>query len=111
MPILAFCLRFFRRKIVVVIIVLLSVLLLSNVLYYGTHIPGSGDQSVLHLRKLNQPFNWHSEDEESVQEGNSTDVIITTCRNSVQGKIVIADDKGYVCPRAELQGRWIDVNV
>ena len=63
----------------------------------------------LQLRKLSQPFSWHeSGDDESEAEaaageaetdggGNKT-AVPATCRNSVQGKILIADDKGdYVC--------------
>jgi len=105
MPVLAFFLRFFRKKIVVACFVILTaVLLLANIFYHGSHLVTSEESSVLHLRKLNQPFNWHLEDEVDTITGNSTDIILTTCRNSVQGKTVIADDRGYVCPRTELQG-------
>jgi len=104
MPILAFLLRFFRKKVVVIFfVVLTTVLLIANIFYHGTHLMNSEESSVLHLRKLNQPFNWHLEDEEDSNTGNSTDVIFTTCRNSVQGKTVIADDRGFVCPRTVLQ--------
>ena len=66
---------------------------------------GFGTGQGLQLRKLNQPFSWHeSGDAESDAEvaaseaegegaGNKT-AVPTTCRNSVQGKILIADDKG-----------------
>jgi len=105
MPVLAFFLRFFRKKIVVAFfVVLAAVLLLANIFYHGSHLISSEESSVLHLRKLNQPFNWHLEDEVDTNTSNSTDIILTTCRNSVQGKTVIADDRGYVCPRTEVQG-------
>ena len=60
----------------------------------------------VHLRKLNQPFEWHSPgpgDEENGGENvkkesnetqESTKKTPSTCRNSVQGKIWISDDQG-----------------
>jgi len=109
MPILAFFLRFFRKKIVVACFVgLATLLLLANIFYHGSHLIHSEQSSVLHLRKLNQPFNWHLEDDLETDgigaSANSSELNLATCRNSVQGKTVIADDKGYVCPRTELQG-------
>lgn len=54
----------------------------------------------IQLRKLNQPFTWNEKDESEL--GNETDDDSTTnktvrslaCRNSVQGKTLIADDRG-----------------
>lgn len=60
------------------------------------------------MRKLNQPFEWHSpgpgdnvnsDNSENGSEKQSNDTQETkkkpsTCRNSVQGKIWIADDQG-----------------
>lgn len=65
----------------------------------------------VHLRKLNQPaFEWQSSQgsskEEKSEDNNqetSTKKKLSTCRNSVQGKIWIADDRGYVCKRSHLQ--------
>ena len=65
-------------------------------------------QHNVHLRKLNQPFEWHSQGpgsnpDEVVEKNNvlnnettqeNTKKKPTTCRNSVQGKIWIADDQG-----------------
>jgi hypothetical protein len=59
----------------------------------------------VHLRKLNQPFEWHSpgpgadsdKDLKNNEDGTETNVTIkkmSTCRNSVQGKLWIADDQG-----------------
>ena len=64
----------------------------------------------IHLRKLNQPFSWHDDDDTDAmgeagggggggEEGgggnNSSDgKVYSTCRNSVQGRMLIADDKG-----------------
>ena len=54
------------------------------------------------FRKLNQPFNWNLEEE--LDPSNFSDINLFTCRNSVQGKTVLADDKGYICPRTEILG-------
>ncbi|GAB6026488.1 hypothetical protein CHUAL_012913 [Chamberlinius hualienensis] len=42
-----------------------------------------------------QRFKWYTED-------NDTNVQSLNCRNSVQGKIIIADDRGYLCRREEI---------
>ena len=64
-------------------------------------------QHNVHLRKLNQPFEWHSQgpgsNPDEVVENNQvsnnetehdTKKKPSTCRNSVQGKLWIADDQG-----------------
>lgn len=38
----------------------------------------------------------------TLQENNRTNDLSSTCRNSVQGKVLIVDDQGYVCQRADL---------
>ncbi|CAG4965092.1 unnamed protein product [Parnassius apollo] len=43
-----------------------------------------------------KPFVWRT-----LQEHNDTNNLIT-CRNSVQGKSIIVDDRGYVCRRKDL---------
>ena len=57
----------------------------------------------VHLRKLNQPFEWHSQapgndpdtkDLEKFQNSTEPKKKPSTCRNSVQGKVWIADDQG-----------------
>ena len=59
----------------------------------------------VHLRKLNQPFEWHSQDSGSDPDNTKdlenfnltsteTKKKLSTCRNSVQGKVWIADDQG-----------------
>jgi len=101
----------------------ISVILLPSLLYlikstFSSSIIStmSRDEFIqhnVHLRKLNQPFEWHSQGpgsnpDEVVEKNNvlnnettqeNTKKKPTTCRNSVQGKIWIADDQGYVCPR------------
>ena len=82
----------------------------SKYSYYDEYsISGQGIQ----LRKLNQPFNWHNDDDEepdpnkedaSDADGaggsnggggsNGSNKTTKFCRNSVQGKMLIADDTG-----------------
>nr|CAG4645701.1 EOG090X0AGU [Lynceus sp. MCZ IZ 141354] len=45
-------------------------------------------------------FRWHSS---SIDAPNNNDSQPTSCRNSVQGKVLMADDKGYVCNRHAVQ--------
>lgn len=71
-----------------------------QVYYYGSAFFSSGEEgNILHLRKLNQPFAWQ---EEEVEGRNVSQEAVATCRNSVQGRESIADDRGYVCDRSEL---------
>ena len=103
MPMLGYLLRVCRKKTLVsVFIGLVLFLVFGNIIYFGSDFLTSEDSYVLHLRKLNQPFNWNLE--EDLDAGNFSDSNLFTCRNSVQGKTVIADDKGFVCPRTELLG-------
>jgi len=103
MPILALMLRVCRKKTFVTLFVgLIVFIILGNIVYFGSHFINYEDSYVLHLRKLNQPFNWNLEEE--IDSNNFTDTALFTCRNSVQGRTVIADDKGYICPREDLLG-------
>ena len=70
---------------------------------YNEYGFGSVGQGGLQLRKLNQPFSWNSdgntaedglEGEGEAKVSNVTKPAINTCRNSVQGRSLIADDKG-----------------
>ncbi|KAL5015857.1 hypothetical protein ScPMuIL_005446 [Solemya velum] len=47
---------------------------------------------------LRQPFQWHPK----VDDPKSNATTHTLCRNSVQGKSLIVDERGYVCTRSEL---------
>lgn len=40
-------------------------------------------------------FKWYN-------EGNDTDLNSENCRNSIQGKSIIADDRGYLCKRSDV---------
>lgn len=44
-----------------------------------------------------QPFIWRT-----LQQHNASSDADITCRNSVQGKVLIVDDRGFVCPRQEI---------
>lgn len=98
MPGLAYFLRVFRKKTLLACFVFLAVLLLLGNIFYRSSYFNTDDSYVLHLRKLNQPFNWNLDEDQS--SSNLTDETLLTCRNSVQGRTWLADDKGYVCPRA-----------
>ena len=98
---LGYLLRVLRKKTLLSLFVgLILFLVLGNILYFGSSFLTSEDSYVLHLRKLNQPFNWNLE--EDLTASNLTEETELTCRNSVQGRLVLADDRGYVCPRSEL---------
>lgn len=109
MSLLSHCLRTARRKLVLLLLVLIGVLLIGNLAWQQGLLSGEEDP-VLHLRKLNQPFNWNSREEEGDEptgdqaEGgrNSSDYTSNTCRNSLQGKTLVVDDKGYICGRYDL---------
>jgi hypothetical protein len=61
--------------------------LVGNVAWQEGLLSGE-DDTVLHLRKLNQPFSWNTREEEGEeggegadrQDGNATDYVAVTCR-------------------------------
>ncbi|KAL1497461.1 hypothetical protein ABEB36_008428 [Hypothenemus hampei] len=55
------------------------------------------DNDVVVPPKRTQPFIWRT-----LQQHNTTNEIWEVCRNSIQGKVLIVDDRGYVCPRSEI---------
>ena len=66
----------------------------------------------VHIRRLNQPFTWNFDNEtgsgatgqhDGVDDAAMNKTETKTCRNSVQGKALIADDRGYVCDRRSLK--------
>ncbi|XP_023345266.1 UPF0454 protein C12orf49 homolog [Eurytemora carolleeae] len=99
------CFRTIRRRFLFLILLSsIAVFLLGKLVWVECFFCYSEEESnILHLRKLNQPFNWES-DQVTVQGSNTSDFIPTTCRNSLQGKAIIVDDKGYLCSREELLG-------
>nr|XP_019563172.2 UPF0454 protein C12orf49 homolog [Aedes albopictus] len=91
--------RFLRRRIVLAVIFLLSLtycmvrLIGNNV---SLNLDGDLFQTGLQREK---PIIWTSS---VVEDRNRSNDLSTNCRNSVQGKALIVDDRGYVCTRFEL---------
>lgn len=93
----SFIVRILRKRIVLGMIFALS--LTYCVLSFLHETENSvTDEVGVPKRHYDQQFLWHSVKDDS----NATDVRVTTCRNSVQGKVLIADDKGYVCSRIDV---------
>ncbi|XP_019880846.1 SREBP regulating gene protein [Aethina tumida] len=86
--------RFIRRRII------LALILAFSLCYCVFSYVGKGDfldaDEVEPVRRT-QPFIWRT-----LQQHNSTNEVEVNCRNSVQGKVLIVDDRGYVCPRQEV---------
>ncbi|XP_065160812.1 SREBP regulating gene protein [Atheta coriaria] len=85
--------RFIRRRIV------LGIIFTVSLLYCIFSFVGKGafldtDDSIPVRRS--QPFVWRT-----LQQHNASDIDLL-CRNSVQGKVLIVDDRGYVCPRHDI---------
>ncbi|XP_053694315.1 SREBP regulating gene protein [Sabethes cyaneus] len=91
--------RFLRRRLVLTIIFCLSLtycmvrLIGSNV---SLNLDGDLFQPVL---QRENPIIWN---QLSIEDRNRSNDLSVTCRNSVQGKALIVDDRGYVCMRSEL---------
>ncbi|XP_042895483.1 SREBP regulating gene protein [Parasteatoda tepidariorum] len=89
--------RFLRKKIV------LAILFTISFCYCVFHWLPEADDSMADDNMIppinlpSQSFKWHT----SYDKTNHSSKI-TSCRNSVQGKVLIADDKGYVCSRHDV---------
>ncbi|XP_055844765.1 SREBP regulating gene protein [Episyrphus balteatus] len=89
-------LRFIRRRLVLGIIFLFSLTYcLVNLMGNGGPLSMEADEFEIRREK---PMIWRTLQEES----NRTNDLTATCRNSVQGKVLIVDDRGYVCQRSDL---------
>ncbi|XP_017777641.1 PREDICTED: UPF0454 protein C12orf49 homolog [Nicrophorus vespilloides] len=86
--------RFIRRRIVLGIIFSISLLYCLFSFIGKTEFLDSDE--VVSVKRT-QPFIWRT-----LQQHNSTADGEFVCRNSVQGKVLIVDDRGYVCPRSEI---------
>ncbi|XP_050690033.1 SREBP regulating gene protein-like [Eriocheir sinensis] len=84
--------RFLRNK------VFLSVVLLVGVVYCGLSLwsesSGPGEEEGEVGNRVE--FHWGPD-----AVNGSLGAKVTTCRNSVQGKVLLADDQGYVCHRVD----------
>lgn len=67
----------------------------SNIDFQGVSLSKEFDEVVY---KREQPLIWREESKNATLN----EVVPPNCRNSVQGKVLIVDDEGYVCPRIEL---------
>nr|CAG4641909.1 EOG090X0AGU [Eurycercus lamellatus] len=98
----AVVLRFLRSKLFLTAIFFASfTYFLVNFYNDGTPLLSSNDVDVHELgsgrRPLGAVFQW-----QGPEDSNDTKSKSTSCRNSVQGKALIADDKGFVCSRQNL---------
>nr|CAG4638624.1 EOG090X0AGU [Cyclestheria hislopi] len=99
----AVILRFFRSKLVLTAIFFASFTYFVLSFYSdGFNLASSNeDADVPELgsgrRPLGHTFQW-----QGPEDVNETDTRPSLCRNSVQGKVLISDDKGYVCNRHNL---------
>ncbi|XP_015782227.1 UPF0454 protein C12orf49 homolog [Tetranychus urticae] len=62
---------------------------------------GSGTQSAPNINFINE-IDIHRDESQMTESTNLNVKKTETCRNSVQGKVLIADDKGYICARHDL---------
>lgn len=86
--------RFIRRRLVLGIIFTLSLMYcILSFVHKSDYVNNDISPPVVRTK----PFIWRT-----LQEHNASNDEDLTCRNSVQGKMLIADDKGYVCPRTDL---------
>uniref|UniRef100_A0A131Y979 SREBP regulating gene protein n=1 Tax=Ixodes ricinus TaxID=34613 RepID=A0A131Y979_IXORI len=87
--------RFLKKRIVLAVIFCVSLLYcLSSLINEGAF----GNEFSDSIKRISLPpssFKWHEE-----KDKNSSATI--SCRNSVQGKVLVADDRGYVCQRSEV---------
>lgn len=88
--------RFLKKRIVLAVIFCVSLLYCLSSLLTEDSL---GVETSETLEKISLPpssFKWHVDKE----KGNSSAAV--SCRNSVQGKVLVADDRGYVCQRSEV---------
>lgn len=89
--------RFLKKRIVLAVIFCVSLLYCLSSFLNENAIGAETGDSVNSIPLPSSSFKWHMEKE---KPGNSSAVV--TCRNSVQGKVLVADDRGYVCQRSEV---------
>ncbi|XP_041979223.1 SREBP regulating gene protein [Aricia agestis] len=85
-------LRFLRRRLV------LGIIFASSLTYCIVSFLREGNTRNMAYQDITverKPFVWRT-----LQEHNETADF--SCRNSMQGKSLIVDDRGYICPRTEI---------
>lgn len=91
--------RFFRRRLVLTIIFCLS-LTYCMVRLIRSNVPLTLDSDLFQpVLQREKPIIWT---QLTIEDRNRSNDLSITCRNSVQGKALIVDDRGYVCMRSEL---------
>ncbi|KAK9503686.1 hypothetical protein O3M35_010194 [Rhynocoris fuscipes] len=90
---LSYVTKFIRRKFVLITIFSCSLIYCVVSFFYETPFSSNSDIDSVKMRNFDSLI-WHSEND----DGNSSNKL-TTCRNSVQGKSLMVDDRGYVCSR------------
>ncbi|KAL0272630.1 UNVERIFIED_CONTAM: hypothetical protein PYX00_005525 [Menopon gallinae] len=95
----AFFMRILRKRIVLAAIFILSLTycILSFCQEGVADFSSSDIDSDVYAKKFSNSFLWHSDN-----ESNSANLKVVTCRNSVQGKVLIVDDRGYICSRSDV---------
>ncbi|XP_023025283.2 SREBP regulating gene protein [Leptinotarsa decemlineata] len=86
--------RFLRRRVILGLILSLS-FCYCMFCYLGKKDFLDNDD-IVPIRR-SQPFIWRT-----LQQHNSTNEEEKNCRNSVQGKVLIVDERGFICPRNEV---------
>ncbi|XP_077289333.1 SREBP regulating gene protein [Arctopsyche grandis] len=89
-------LRLMRRRLVLAVIFVSSLsYCIISLLRDNNNAVDSEVQDIVMERK--HPFIWRT-----LQEHNETTVESTSCRNSIQGKVLVVDDRGFVCHRPDV---------
>ncbi|XP_014671687.1 PREDICTED: UPF0454 protein C12orf49 homolog [Priapulus caudatus] len=91
-----FSFKTFRKRWVLLLILALSFIYCITSLYSQSRSMVIQDVDIRRSRTP-KSFQWQPK----FDEANSTQ--LKTCRNSVQGKALIADERGYVCTRVDIQ--------
>ncbi|XP_058442716.1 SREBP regulating gene protein [Malaya genurostris] len=91
--------RFFRRRLVLAIIFCLSLTYcMVRLISKNVSLNLDGDLFQPNLQR-EKPIIWTNS---ILEDRNRSNDLSVTCRNSVQGKALIVDDRGFVCMRSEL---------
>lgn len=87
MTLLQSCMRNLRRKFYFVLIFgVMGLVYIGSYAWNDCIFCSSDDETIIHLRKLNQPFSWGDSLEENESETNSSSYTPLTCRNSFKAR-------------------------
>lgn len=88
--------RFLKKRIVLAVIFCVSLLYCLSSLLTEDSLSVETNETLGKISLPPSSFKWHVDKEKN----NSSAPV--SCRNSVQGKVLVADDRGYVCQRSEV---------